>query len=70
MGRKDFASYEKEVKSKIVEITHTVRFRINTLAGDARNIINHVPTNAKIINWSSDDSGEFVEIVFLEEREE
>ena len=66
-----FASYEKEVISKVIKIKHTVRIRLDSSALDVVQAFKYVPPEARVKKVIDDDTlAGYGEIIFEEELNE
>lgn len=74
-GRKlmeaEFATYEKNIESKVIQIRHTIRIKLNSNRRNIEDALKNVPYNA-IVSMIIDDTdlGDYGEIHFLEEKGE
>jgi len=65
---KEELGYSKKVITKVEKVSHTIRFNLNTLAGDLYSMIKQVPPEAVVVMVTGDDANRdaVAEIIFEE----
>ena len=61
-----YASYEKEISTKIIRINHFVRIRKGESVSSIMHNLNQIPQFVELNEFA--DAGDYLEMVFLEER--
>lgn len=64
---KEFASYEKFIRSTVTTIHHIARIRMNSTATDIKDTLKYVPNNAVFVACDEGDSDNVWELIFEEQ---
>ena len=65
----EYSGYVKTLESKLVRVKHQCNLRINSRAGDVKEILSNVPDDAILTMIVDDDYEEGVgELTFVEEK--
>ena len=65
----NFATYEKNIKGKIIKIEHTIRFKYGFSVDSIKKSLESVPKNSTVIDAFNEDGKDFFEIIFEEKKQ-